>query len=260
LSTSSRVRRAPTRARQATIRGQPGRLSGRGCDVPDFAFLRSLRSRSLVTACRKSSCGGSAKRGPRSVAHPSHRFALPHAAAGVPRATLVTIVERRAAGVGDLAAHERARHGHVRQRLPRCAGHDDSHAHRPRRGRPRSGRYHDPDEWQPNSQQREPQRRRWGGIDWIGSNRFSGYIGFRDRSDQAARRSCSSMSARNRPPVITLARGFRSRRSPRRAAPSSVQQHMQKWCILLTTSLPGRLLAANLRPLRPQFLCNILLS
>jgi hypothetical protein len=107
-----------------------GLPSGRDCDVPDFAFLRSLRSRSLATACYKSSCGGSAKRRPRSVAHPSHRFALLLAAAGVPRATLVTIVRKQGKGcIQHLLGHQLSPVTCPRPRQPASTGTTAHSAH-----------------------------------------------------------------------------------------------------------------------------------
>jgi hypothetical protein len=68
-----------------------GSLPRRDCDVPDFAFLRSLRSHLFSSACCKNSCAGSAKRTVRSFAHRLRCFAHPPRVTGAPCATTVTM-------------------------------------------------------------------------------------------------------------------------------------------------------------------------
>jgi hypothetical protein len=66
-------------------------LGRRDCNVPDFAFSRSLRTRSSSNLFYNNSYVGCAKCGARSFAHPFRSFAHPLRVAGAPCATTVTM-------------------------------------------------------------------------------------------------------------------------------------------------------------------------
>jgi hypothetical protein len=68
-----------------------GSLPRRDCDVPDFAFLRSLRSHAYSSSYCENICVRSAKRPVRSFAHHLRCFAHPPRATGAPCATTVTM-------------------------------------------------------------------------------------------------------------------------------------------------------------------------